>query len=129
MSQFWVIVLLAVSASGLWFGFAEDLKIGVAFGIAAMFAVTYYVFHGGFRALEELPAYVTPIPTVASKEAGKARPDLATIRFSLLIVIGTLVTAVGFWFAFAEDLKPALLVGVLAAAISTLATFRGKVAS
>ncbi len=128
MSQLWVIVLLVVTAIGLWLGFAEGFKFGVFIGIVAMSAVTYYAFHGGFGALEDLPPYVTPIPTVASMEEDIASIDLATIRLSLLIVIGTVLTAVGFWFAFAEDLKVALLVGVLAAAISTLAAFRGKVA-
>jgi hypothetical protein len=128
MSQVWLIVLVVIAATGIWFGFAEDLKIGVVGSLAALVAATFYAFHGGFGALEALPDYVAPDPKVTRQKQGLPGEDMATMRLVTLITVGVVVGFGGIWLAFAEDIKPAMLVSVLAVAGATQAAFRGKAA-
>lgn len=128
MSQVWITVFVVIAAIGIWLGFAEDFKFGVVGALAALVAATYYAFHGGFGALGALPDYVAPEPRVAQQKRGRSAEDVETMRLSTLIVIGLVVAAGGFWLAFAEDIKLALLIGLLAVAGATQAAFRGKAA-
>lgn len=128
MSQVWLIVMAVIAATGIWFGFTDDFKIAVAGSLAALVAATFYTFHGGFGALGALPDYVAREPQVARQKRGLSGEDMATMRLVALITVGVLVASVGIWLAFAEDIKPAMLIAVLAVAGATQAVFRGKAA-
>ncbi len=128
MSQFLVVVLVVVGALGIWLGFAEDFKLGVLVALAAFGAATFYSFHGGFGPLAELPAYVAPKAQPARQKQGATAENMDSMKLAALIVTGVMVSAVGLWFGFAKDIEAGMLIGVLAAAGATLATFRGKAA-
>jgi hypothetical protein len=128
MSQVWLIVLVVIAATGIWFGFTEDFKIGVAGSLAALVAATFYAFHGGFGTLGALPDYVAPEPQVTRQKQGMSGEDMGAMRLVTLITVGVVVAFGGIWFAFAEDAKPAMLLAVLAVAGATQAAFRGKAA-
>ena len=123
MQQVSVVSLLIVGVAGIWFGFTEDFKLGVLVMLIAFGAATFYSFHGGFRPLAELPKYVPAEPNAGKLSRGVTNGEA---QLPLIIMAGSAIAAIGFWFGFTQDAEIFLLVGIIAAGATTLTSFRGK---
>jgi hypothetical protein len=116
-----VISLFALGFASLWFGLVEDLKFAFALGLIFLAAATFMTFSGK-------PGKVPPPRPRSSVAAQRSGVDAREMGLPVAVTIGLLLGAACVWLGLIEDIKIAMLAGIVIWAGAVLATFRGKAA-
>lgn len=114
-----ILLLFVLGFAGLWFGLVEDVKISFALAILFLAAATFITFSGR-------PGEAPPPPQHGTALTTPPGPGAQQMALPVAIVGGFLIGALGVWLGLVEDVKIAMLVGILIWAGAVLATFRGK---
>ena len=118
-----IAALLVLGFLGVWFGLVEDFEVGFALALACWATATFMVFSGR-------PGQAPPARPKGALEVRTARPPRAfrEARLPVAIAVALLAGATGIWLGLVEDIKIAMLLGIVIWAGAVLATFRGKAA-
>lgn len=109
-----ILALIIGGAIGVWYGFVDDIELAFLVGLIAWGTATVAIFRGNFNPPEDLPT--------------DARLEARTAVFAVVIVGLLVLGAAGAWVGFVEDVKPAMLIALLAWGAATFAVFSGDAA-
>jgi hypothetical protein len=107
-----ILALMVGGAIGVWYGFVDDIELAFLAGILAWATATVGVFRGNFNQPDDLPA--------------DARLNVRTGAIAVGIVALLVIGAGAAWVAFVDDVKPAMLLALLAWGTATFVAFSGN---
>jgi hypothetical protein len=116
---FIVLVLFLGGAVGAWYGFVEDVKIGVLIALVTWAAATFLTFSGN-------PG--STVSNAAKAAGGVSSYSTGALGLAAVIVAGMTLGGVGVWYGLVEDMEIGFAGGMLLWAGATVAAFRGKIA-
>lgn len=116
-----LLILLALGAAGIWFGLVDDVKLAFLGGLASWAAGIYVTFNGGVGSL-------LPSRSGAAITLGPRAESLRSALTVTGVVCSLFLGAAGVWFGLVDDIKLAMLGGIIVWVGAVQAVFRGKAA-
>lgn len=107
-----ILALMVGGATGIWYGFVDDIELAFLAGITAWATATVGVFRGNFNQPDDLSA--------------DARLDVRTGALAAVIVALLVFGAAAAWVGFVEDIKIGVLVALVSWGAATFLAFSGN---
>jgi len=113
--------LFLLGAIGIWFGLVDDVKVAFLGGLISWAVALYVVFGGGLESL-------VPSRGELRQQGGAGSAGIQSALLAFAVVAAFLVGAVCVWFGLVDDVKLAMVGGLILWAGAVQALFRGQFA-